>query len=323
MFPLNHLINSSNFYPQNLISTSSVYHQLTVNKQVKPKPKLKSRRPTTTTTILNTIATSSIFSVNTTNINSSFSTSTSSTQQQHISFEDSYSAKTGIKTAALLGGMLFLVIVYLLWKARQRICRVSRSSSTGLGNPHLSSSKFDLDYWLKQVDLLEAKEAERNRGGQSLYLELPKVEARDNQDATASWIVDAYRHWRLRQYRQQQQFFRQPVESQQTENESKPYRRRRNPFRQLVRRLFTSSQRRPSFNFENSPSLLAGMRPSIVSNYFIPPPLTPSLQPRRTSSWPRLKSTHHHQTGTPMSALQTHLARKRLLKRTSRTTLDI
>lgn len=219
--------------------------------------------------------------------------------------------------------MLFLVILYLIWKARRRLCRCMQTSSTGLGNPHLSSSKFDLEYWLKQVDLLEAKEAERNRGGQSPYLELPRVDARNNQEATASWIVDAYRQWRLKQYRQQQQFFRQPTEVQQIENEPIPYRRRRNFFRR-VRRLFTSSKQQTSFNFENSPSLLAGMRPSIVSNNFIPPPLTPSLQPRRTSSWPRLKSNnYHHQTGAPMSALQTHLARKRLLKRTSRTTLDI
>lgn len=216
--------------------------------------------------------------------------------------------------------MLLLAILYLIWKARARLCHSIRSSSVGLGtNPRLS--KFDLDYWLKQVDLLEAKEVERNRGGQSLYLELPKIEARDNREATASWIVDAYRHWRLRQYRQQQQLFR-PNENRQSETNPVPYRRRRYFLRRLIRRFFTSSGQRSSFLTEQPPSLLTGMRPSVVSNNFIPLPLTSNLQLRRASSWPRLKS-NNHQAGASMSALQTHLARKRLLKRTSRTTFDI
>jgi hypothetical protein len=213
--------------------------------------------------------------------------------------------------------MLFLVIIYLLWKARARFYR---SGPPGIGNSRRSTSKFDLDYWLKQVDLLEAKEAERNRGGQSLYLELPKLEARNNQQATASWIVDTYRHWRLLQYRQQQQFLREN-ENQQSETNPLPYRRRRNLLRRFTRRL-TSSHRRPSYLMEHSPSLIAGMRPSIVSNDFIPPSLIPHFQPRRASSWPRLKS-NHHQTGASMSALEIHLARSRLLKRTSRTTFEI
>jgi len=219
--------------------------------------------------------------------------------------------------------MLLLVILYLIWKARTRLCRSSRSrtSSAGIGNTRLSSSRFDLDYWLKQVDLLEAKEAERNRGGQSLYLELPKLEARDNHRATASWIGDAYRHWRVVQYRQQQQLLREN-ENQQTETNPVPYRRRRNRIGRFIRRFLTSHRQHPSILTEHSPSLIAGMRPSIVSNNFIPLPLTPTLQPRRTSSWPRIKS-NHHLTGAPMSALQTHLARRRLLKRTSRTTFDI
>jgi hypothetical protein len=215
--------------------------------------------------------------------------------------------------------MLLLVILYLIWKARSRLCRSIRSSSAGLGtNPRLSTVHFDLDYWLKQVDLLEAKEVERNRGGQSPYLELPKIEARDNREATASWIVDAYRHWRLRQFRQQQQILREN-ENQQSETNPIPYRRRRYFFRRLFRRFLTSSRQRSSYLTEQPPSLMAGMRPSIISNNFIPPPFSPGLQPRRTCSWPRLKSSHH-QTGVSMSALQTHLARKRLLKRTSRTT---
>ncbi|CAF2349189.1 unnamed protein product [Rotaria sp. Silwood2] len=214
--------------------------------------------------------------------------------------------------------MLLLVILYLLWKARARLCR---SSSAGVGNPRLSATKFDLDYWLKQVDLLEAKELERNRGGQTLYLELPKIEPRNNQEATELWITDAYRQWRLIQYRQQQQLFRKNI-NQQSETNPTPYRRRRNLIRRFIRRLFKSNRQHPSFLLEHTQSLINDMRPSIVSNNFIPPSFTPNLPIRRTCSWPRLKS-NRQQLGAPMSALQTHLARKRLLKRTSRTTFDI
>ena len=221
--------------------------------------------------------------------------------------------------------MLVLVIVYLMWKARARLCRPPRSSSSSVGNTRLSATKFDLDYWLKQVDILEAKEAERNRGGQSLYLELPLQEPRDNRQATATWISDAYRQWRLLQYRRQQQLFRVSTHQAAESHPPVPYRRRRNVLRRFLRRYFSSRQN-PSFLMEHSSSLIAGMRPSIVSNNFIPPlpatSLVSNFPARRTNSWPRLKSSHY-QTGAPMSALQTHLARKRLLKRTSRTTLDI
>jgi hypothetical protein len=101
MLHLNHLINSATLLPETLLPTSSVYHQLIINQQ-QQKQKLRRRK---TTTIINSITTASLFSVNTTNINSSFSSSTSHTPEQQISIEDSYSAKTGIKTAALLGGM--------------------------------------------------------------------------------------------------------------------------------------------------------------------------------------------------------------------------
>ncbi|UJR27634.1 hypothetical protein I4U23_008915 [Adineta vaga] len=313
MLPRNHVINLLTVRPQNIISTSSVYHRINNNKQ-QQHISLQTKNRTKT----KTIATTSLISVNITNITASFSPSTSSTPQQQISFEEHYSVKTGIKTAAILGGMLFLVVLYLLWKARSRLCR---SSPTGIRNPRLSAAKFDLDYWLKQVDLLEAKEAERNRGDQSLYLELPNVDPRDNREATASWIVDAYRQWRLIQYRQRQPVLRSNS-TEKTETNPIPYRRRRYLFRRFFRRLLSSSRQDPLYLNEHSQALIIGMRPSIVSNSFIPPPLTSNLQMRRASSWPRLKS-NRHPTGAPMSALQTHLARKRLLKRTSRTTFDI
>ncbi|CAF2742163.1 unnamed protein product [Rotaria sp. Silwood2] len=71
--------------------------------------------------------------------------------------------------------MLLFFVVCLLWKART--C--------------LSANKFDLNSWLKQVNLFEGKETERNSGGLSTYLELPTVEPHDNQVATVSWIIDA------------------------------------------------------------------------------------------------------------------------------------
>jgi hypothetical protein len=97
MFPLNRINHTLTFPPVNIISTSSsfIYHLLNNNKQQK-------RRQILTTTI----TTTSLFS----NI-TSLSSSTSTTQHQQISFEEPYSAKTGIKTAALLGGMSFVIRV--------------------------------------------------------------------------------------------------------------------------------------------------------------------------------------------------------------------
>ncbi|CAF1673391.1 unnamed protein product [Adineta ricciae] len=64
----------------------------------------KTRTKSTANTSIATTTNSLIF-VNITNLTVSFSPSTLSTPQQQISSEDSYSAKTGIKTAAILGGM--------------------------------------------------------------------------------------------------------------------------------------------------------------------------------------------------------------------------
>jgi hypothetical protein len=187
-----------------------------------------------------------------------------------------------------------------------------------MGTKRLSGNKFDLDYWLKQVDLLEAREVERNREWQSPYLELPHEQPRNNQVATASWIVDAWRQWRLIQYRQQHQSLQREI-NHQTELNPISYQRRRHTLRRFFRRLLISSHQRPSFLIEYAPSIIADMRPSIVNNNIIPPPDILDVQPRRVASWPRLKSTQH-QNGTMMSALQTQNARKRLLERTSRTT---
>jgi hypothetical protein len=91
--------------------------------------------------------------------------------------------------------MLVLVIFYLIWKARARLRCSSRSSSTGSANARVSGAKFDLDYWLKQVDILEAKEAERHRTGQSPYLELPiNIGACCNTDGSKIYFVQQARH---------------------------------------------------------------------------------------------------------------------------------
>ncbi|CAF3180735.1 unnamed protein product [Rotaria socialis] len=313
MLSFNHVTNSTILPTKTIRTTSSAYRPLTNNKKQTSR-----KRPKTTT--FTTITTTSFFSVHITNLTSSTSSSSSisSSEQQQVLLEDTYSAKTGIKIAAILGGMLLMCILYLIWKARSRLCR---SLSSGIRNPRLSATKFDLEYWLKQVDLLEAKEAERNLGSQSPYLELPIVEPRNNREATALWIVDAYRNWRLIQYRQQQQLFRKNANPQ---SETNPiiYRRRLNPIRRLIRRFLMPHRQHSSFLLEHSQSLINEVRPSIVCNNFIPPSLIPNLPIRRTASWPRLKSSRH-QIGVPMSALQTHLVRKRLLKRTSRTTIDI
>jgi hypothetical protein len=172
------------------------------------------------------------------------------------------------------------------------------------------------------VDLLEAKEIERHRECLSPYLELPHQAPRNTQVATASWIGDAWRQWRLIQYRQQHQVL-QERNNLQTESNPIPYRRRRQILRRFIRRLLIPAHQRPSFLNENAPSLIAEMRPSIVNTNLIPPAETLDVQPRRVASWPRLKSTIH-QNGTMMSALQTQNARKRLLKRPSKTmTIDI
>lgn len=224
----------------------------------------------------------------------------------------------GKKSILVCLGMLLLVIIYVLWKARARLCRSSRFSTSPVRNSHLASSKFDLDYWLKQVDLVEAREAERRRECVSPYLELPHEEPRDNQRATASWIGDAWRQWRLIQYRQQHRLLRtQPDE--QIESNPVPYRRRRFFLRRLLRRVLLPKHSNPSFFIEHSPSIIAEMRPSIVNDNLIPPPEILDIQPRRVASWPRLKSSYSQDNPT-LSALQTHNARTRLLQRTSKTT---
>ncbi|UJR21709.1 hypothetical protein I4U23_024786 [Adineta vaga] len=214
--------------------------------------------------------------------------------------------------------MLLLAVLYLCWKARSRLCRALRLSSSDISNPHLASNKFDLDYWLKQVDILEAREAERNRENLSPYLELPVEKPRNNELATATWIMDAWRQRRLIQY-QQQHHLLQSRTSEPAESNLLVYRRRRRMLQRFLRRFLVSSHQRPSFLISYSPSFIADMRPSIVHDSLILPTETMDIPPRRVASWPRLNSTHH-QNETMMSALRTQNARKRLLKRPSRTT---
>lgn len=218
--------------------------------------------------------------------------------------------------------MLVLVIIYLCWKARSRLCRHSRLASSELTNPNLNSKKFDLDYWLEQVDINEAKEAERKRETLSPYLELPAEVPRNNQLATAAWIMDAWRQRRLIQYQEQHRLL-EPRASEPAETNPVVYRRRRHMLQRFLRRFLVPTHQRPSFLINYSPSLIADMRPSIVNDSLTPLPATCDVQPRRVASWPRLKSTDR-QADTMMSALRTQNTRKRLLKRSSRmTTLDI
>ena len=220
-------------------------------------------------------------------------------------------------------GILLFAIVYLLWKARARCFGASLFSSSDLGSgggssTHLSASKFDLDYWLKQVDLREARDADRYRGGLSTYLKLPTEEPRDSHAATATWIVDTWRHWRLTQYRQQRPLFQTHVDA-----ANVPYRRPRRHFLyRLLHRLLTPPDHRGSFLIEHSSSIIAEMRPSLIENQFLPSPASLEIQPRRVASWPRLKSSEFH-TGPTMSGLQTQLARKHLLERATNHVFEI
>lgn len=224
-----------------------------------------------------------------------------------------------IKLSLCIIGMLFLVVVYLCWKARSRLCRCLRESSSDIANPHLSSKKFDLDYWLKQVDILEAREAERNRETLSPFLELPVEKPRDNELATAAWIMDAWRQRRLIQFQQQHCLLQSRTSEQVESSNQLPYRRRRRMLQRFFRRFLGSSHQRSSSLIRYSPSLIAEMRPSIVDDSLIPLTEIIDVPPRRVASWPRLKSAHH-QNQTMMSALRTQNVRKRLLKRPSRTT---
>ena len=223
-------------------------------------------------------------------------------------------------------GMLFLVVICLIWRSRSRLWRLPLFSSMHVTDENsetrLSGSKFDLDYWLKQVDLREAKEAERHRESLSPYLELPTEEPRDNQAATASWIVDAWQHWYLIRFRSRHQLLQQQTDEQLASSE-RPYRRRQHHFlRRLLHRFLTPPEQRPSFLIEHSSTIIADMCSSVVDNSFLPTPATFDVQPRRVASWPRLKSTQH-QCGSSMSAQQMHLARQRLLQRTSKTMDDM
>lgn len=83
MFPLNRMNHSTTLLTFH--SSPRLFHQLFNNS--------KQRRE------------AQISSITTTSLSSNLTSFSSSTQQQQISLEEPYSAKTGIKTAALLGGM--------------------------------------------------------------------------------------------------------------------------------------------------------------------------------------------------------------------------
>ena len=212
--------------------------------------------------------------------------------------------------------MLLCVVFYLLWKARKGL-RFSRLSKSDIDNLCVSTNKFDLDYWLKQVDLFEAKKAERNRGEALPYLELPTEEPRDTQAATASWIVDAWHQWCLIQYRQQHRHLQYRT-SEQLESNSISYRNQHNLLPQFLRRLLVPSQQRLSLLNEHLSSLIASFRSNIPNNNMAPLRKISGIQLRRATSWPRLQSTHHPQSDTMMDASQVRYSRKCLLKRESR-----
>ena len=210
--------------------------------------------------------------------------------------------------------MLGLVICFIIWRTRVRpwclsmfpILHRKRSN-----NPdHFSESTFDLDYWLKQVDILEAKEAERYRECVSPYLELPREEPRDNRAATASWIVDAWYHWHWIHSAKRQEV----PEDEPNRNVTYQSRRRYHFFRRLYRRLLIpSEQLAPPVLLDHSSSIMGDLCSHVAESTTLPANSTLNVlqPPRRIASWPHLPLTQTF-AGSPRSALQIQLARQKL-----------
>lgn len=207
--------------------------------------------------------------------------------------------------------MLFLVIIVILWKSRSRRCRFSFfapiQKNRTINYPRLSATSFDLDYWLKQVELREARDAARLRTAVSPYLELPKEEPRDNHQATASWINDTWRHWYLVHYQPRFTIHQSAQPTNPTcSRRSRPY----FVFHRFFRRLF---------NAVNHPqtSMLAGVYADVLDHDLPPAATVYDLQSRRVASWPCVQAMSHPPNGAA-SALQLERARQLLLQRISR-----
>ena len=95
------------------------------------------------------------------------------------SITNNYNPEIGLRTGALLGSMLLVIIVYLLWRNRCRCLFRGANAS--------DSDDYDMEYWLAHVD--KQKLAQKTRQ-QNLYAAPPQLPdaVTDRRQATAAWV---------------------------------------------------------------------------------------------------------------------------------------
>lgn len=91
-----------------------------------------------------------------------------------------YKPETGLRTASVLGFMLFLIVFYLIWRNR---CRCGNDSD---------SSDYDMEYWLNYVD--EQKLVRKHRETYVHNPQLP-VAKQDSKQSTAAWVIEHRKIW--------------------------------------------------------------------------------------------------------------------------------
>ncbi len=101
-----------------------------------------------------------------------------------------YKPETGLRTASVLGIMLFLIIFYLLWKNR---CKCGGGSN---------DSDYDMEYWLNYVD--EQKIARKNR---EKYVPNPQLpdKVTNSRQATEAWVIEHRKLWQNAQKKREKE----------------------------------------------------------------------------------------------------------------------
>ncbi len=93
-----------------------------------------------------------------------------------------YEPEIGLRTAIVLASILFLIVLFLLWRSR---CKCA-------GNTDDSEDGFDLDYWLRHVD--QQKLMQKNYYHQLYNPKLPDA-ATNSTQTTAEWILKHRQQW--------------------------------------------------------------------------------------------------------------------------------
>ena len=101
-----------------------------------------------------------------------------------------YKPETGLRTASVLGIMLFLIIFYLFWKNR---CKCAGGSN---------NSDYDMEYWLNYVD--EQKIARKNREKYMPNPQLPDKVTNPRQ-ATEAWVIEHRKLWQNAQKKREKE----------------------------------------------------------------------------------------------------------------------